>query len=100
MTVAIDWQNASDPMAKYDTAEIDPPVYRETLCIWAEQLAADPDRRWVYSIDVPDMDIVDANGFPQRARSIVVGIAFSREEAEAAVEKAITRLAEGIADTT
>ncbi len=94
--VKIDWENAANVSAEYDHAEIDHDEHPETMCPWIEQLRNCPDGRWIYSVDVPDMSVLDKNGYPLRPRSIAFGITYSRAEAVSAVEEAIQRLVEGV----
>jgi hypothetical protein len=93
--IAIDWYNAEYEFAVHDAAEIDHPSYPHVMCVWIEELRKCPDARWVYSVDIPDMQSRDKDGYPQRLRSLANGIVHTREEAVAAVEEAIRRIVSG-----
>lgn len=93
--IAIDWYNAEYEFAQHDAAEVDHPSYPHVLCVWIEELQECPDARWVYSVDIPDMQFRDENGFPTRVRSLANGLVHTREEAVAAVEEAIMRIVGG-----
>ncbi|CUX58785.1 hypothetical protein G3A56_21110 [Rhizobium oryzihabitans] len=94
-TIAIDWYYAEHEFAVHDAAEVNHPSYPHPLCAWMEELQKCPDARWVYSIDIPDIQSRDENGFPKRLRSLANGIVHTREEAVAAVEEAIRRIVSG-----
>ncbi|MFS8121975.1 hypothetical protein QD336_06100 [Rhizobium sp. BR 250] len=93
--IAIDWYNAEHEFAVHDAAEVDHPSYPYPLCAWMEELRKCPNARWAYSVDIPDMQSRDENGFPKRLRSLANGIVHTREEAVAAVEEAIHRIVSG-----
>lgn len=93
--IAIGWYNAEYEFALHDAAEVDHPSYPHVLCVWIEELQKCPDARWIFSVDIPDMQFRDKDGFPKRLRSLANGIVYTREGAVAAVEEAIIRIVSG-----
>ncbi len=71
-----------------------PPIRMCCAC-GSKRLKKCPDARWIFSVDIPDMQFRDKDGFPKRLRSLSNGIVYTREEAVAAVEEAIIRIVSG-----